>query len=252
MEWCERNTLRRNQNWIGVSKWILEYTREVFHLSPRRFTVIYNPASVRDAGESLLLPNIPRRFILFVGALRRAKGTEVLAQAFRELADTCPDVDLVFAGPDVIEERISGRDRVRRLLGSEREYRAHFLGHLEHDKMMQVMSKAEVLVAPSFLESSSMVALEAMALGVPVVLTSLGPGPEIIENGVTGLLADPNDPSDVAAQIGQILRNPNLAQRLRHRAKETVAKRFNLTNCVLDTLRFYRSVLEEGMSHHGR
>ena len=101
------------------------------------------------------------------------------------------------------------------------------------------MNRAKVFAFPSNLEALPLVVLEAMTCGVPVVCTSLPPGPEIIEDGMTGLLADPSSPSDFAKKIERVLNDPEIACRIVENARKVVAERFSLERCISETERFY-------------
>ena len=93
-----------------------------------------------------------------------------------------------------------------------------------------------------------------MSAGVPVVFTSNPPGPEMIENGVSGLLADPASPRDFAEKASAILDNPALAARLATQARKRVAERFSLEQCLQATEHFYEECLRQsrqpGVAHY--
>ena len=82
------------------------------------------------------------------------------------------------------------------------------------------MKKAELVAFPSKLESFGLVPVEAMACGTPVVYSNLHAGPEIVDDWITGLLADPYDPDDVAEKVTRILNDSQLSARLAVNAKK--------------------------------
>jgi glycosyltransferase involved in cell wall biosynthesis len=84
-----------------------------------------------------------------------------------------------------------------------------------------------------------------MSAGVPVVFTSNPPGPEMIEDGVNGLLADPASGHDFAEKTSRVLDNPDLAAGLATRARKRVAGRFSLDKCLEATEHFYEECLRE-------
>ncbi|MCZ2079313.1 MAG: glycosyltransferase family 4 protein, partial [Bryobacterales bacterium] len=103
------------------------------------------------------------------------------------------------------------------------------------------MQRSRVVALPSKAESFGLAAIEAASQGVPIVYTTAGAGPEVVEHGRTGLLADPNDPRDVAEQVAHLLRDPACAARLASNGKAAATKRYSLHSCVDHTLRFYEA-----------
>jgi glycosyltransferase involved in cell wall biosynthesis len=82
-----------------------------------------------------------------------------------------------------------------------------------------------------------------MAVGKPTVFSRTGPGPEIIEDGVSGLLCDPHDPADIASKILRILENLPLAAALGKNARCRVVQMFDKRDWVKRNLEFYENVL---------
>jgi glycosyltransferase involved in cell wall biosynthesis len=239
----ERRTLSKHRNWIGVSNYILGLTKSVFHVSPERSTMIHNFVPPAPA-EMSQMPTLPRDYLLYAGLVGERKGALVLAQAAREVLASRPDLHLVFAGG--ILAGSDGRpvsEKIEAVVGPELRSRVHFLGHLDRAKTLACMRGAKLLALPSRLESFGLVVLEAMSCGTPVVYTKHPPGPELVEDGVTGLLADPESPQDLGDKIKQILDNPTLAARLGSKAREVVAEKFSLEKCVAATETFYQQCL---------
>jgi len=83
-----------------------------------------------------------------------------------------------------------------------------------------------------------------MACARPVVATSLASGPELVEDGVSGLLADPRDPQDLASKICYILENPKLGEKLGLAARQRVLERFDLKDLGHKNLDFYTSIIK--------
>lgn len=140
-----------------------------------------NEDVVRDLGID---PNRPS--VVFVGRITRQKGLPYLLQAARGLPD---DVQLVLCAgspdtPQILAE-------VQELVASLQEERTGVVWLdrlLSHHEIVSVLSSATVFVCPSIYEPLGIVNLEAMACGVPVVATSTGGIPEVVEDGVTGQL----------------------------------------------------------------
>lgn len=120
------------------------------------------------------------------------------------------------------------------------------VGRRSARELAPVYRAARVLLVPSAYEGLPYVILEAMAAGTPVVATRVSGHPEVIEDGVSGLLAPPDDPQALAARCLELLRDPARAARLTEAARETLARRFGLERCVDEYLHYYRTLAGRG------
>ncbi len=243
IEFYERRTLRANSNWIGVSHYIMKLTKDIFDVDPKHSTVIYNPVapSPRDLPT---MPTLPTKYLLYASALTQRKGAIVVAKAARELLAKRTDLHLVYVGNITEEGGHPITENILKIIGSEFAERVHFLGHMSREHVLACMSKAKVFVFPSNLEAFGLVVVEAMDCGVPVVCSNYPPLTEIVEDAVTGLLADPTSPQDFTEKITRILDDPAFAQLLVSNAKTMVAQRFSLETCLNETERFYKECLK--------
>jgi glycosyltransferase involved in cell wall biosynthesis len=243
MFWLERQTLRWHRYWIGVSRYILQAEQDFFRCRPRRSCVIYNPVplpygwqpSEPDPGDS--------RFFLFVGSVSERKGALVLAEAAAPLLAEDPKLELVYIGAETSYEGRPISQEIRRRVGAKLADRVHFLGWIPHESVLEWMARAIALVLPSRVEAFPLVVVEAMAVGTPVVISEAGPGPELVEDGVTGLLVDPGDAENVRRALRRVRADYNYARGLGAAAKEMVKGRFSLRACVEETLAFYQQAL---------
>lgn len=235
----EKKTLKIHSNWIGVSKWIAAETQKKYRLGPSRLSVVYNPVETRRQIPDVPF-DLPDNYVLYAGTVREGKGAFVLAEAARSFLAEFPDLHLVYVGGFTVENGHRADETIRRILGQELAARVHFTGAVEHDTVLAYMKKAKVFAFPSKLEAFSLVPLEAMSCSVPVVYSTLHSGPEAIDDGITGLLADPYNSKDVAEKIHQILNNPLFAAQLTENAKQAVEEQFSLKRCIDETLKFYK------------
>jgi glycosyltransferase involved in cell wall biosynthesis len=104
---------------------------------------------------------------------------------------------------------------------------ATLLGH--RADVPNVLASLDILVLPSYAhEGIPQVILQAQAMGRPVVATKIGGIPEVVEDGVTGLLIEPRDANALAAKIGAILDDPALAERLREAGRSQIEAKYSL------------------------
>lgn len=239
----EKRTLIANPNWVAVSGHILSLTERVFGVFPRRSATIYNalpPAPTRLPD----VPELPAEFVLYASQVSRRKGALILAEAARDFLSTHPELHLVYVGGCLAEEGSRPiEDEIRQVVGPGLTARVHFFGQVGREKVLACMKRAKVFAFPTRIDSFGLVVLEAMSCGAPVVFTKNSPGPEVVDDGVTGLLADPTSPRDFSEKITRLLDDPMLARRLSQKASECLEERFSLETCLDATERFYEECL---------
>src|SRR5215212_8138206 len=151
--------------------------------------------------------------VVFVGRLAPQKGVSTLVEAAGLLKDPSAQVLLVGDGP----ER-SKLEREAKRIGVAG--RLHFVGFVAHDRLPAVLAHADLLVLPSLYEELGTVLLEAMQAGLPIVASKTGGIPDVIENGVNGILVAPGEPEALARAIDRLLADPGLTCRLSEGARE--------------------------------
>jgi len=107
----------------------------------------------------------------------------------------------------------------------------------------QLLRAMTVYVHPSEAEACPMAVLEASASGLPVVATDVGGTRELVRNGVTGLLIEPREPSEIANAVIRLLASPEVARRMGMAGAERMSKFFSLDACVEGHVRMYATVL---------
>ena len=145
--------------------------------------------------------------ILFVGSLAPRKNVGVLLDAYAALLTRRPDLPpLVLAGPPSPQAG-PWLDRIETppLMGHVR-----FTGYLDQEQLRQYYDDARVLVLPSLNEGFGLPALEAMTVGVPVVVSSRGALPEVV--GDAGLVIDPTQPAELTDAIDRIVTDDGFAR----------------------------------------
>ena len=169
--------------------------------------------------------------------LRPQKALEVLVDAFATVADRHPGAHLVIGGDG--ERRGALEEQAARLgLGS----RTHFLGMRED--VPNLLQAFDVAAMSSDFEGTPLFAAECMASGTPLVATRVGGLPDLVEDGVSGILVPPRDPSALAGAIDGLLADPALRARIGEAARER-SELFSLPHTADRFISLYRSLLAE-------
>ena len=157
-----------------------------------------------------------------VAALVDHKDQTTLIEAMRRVAEIHPTAQLLIVGKGELEGRLKALVQEFRLQG-----RVHFTGFQEDP--LSIMRALDLFVLSSHMEGLGLVLLEAMACSVPIVATRAGGIPEIVQEGVSGVLVPPRNPEQLAQAILGCLNDPekrkSLAAGGKDRLKDFTAKR---------------------------
>ena len=121
--------------------------------------------------------------------------------------------------------------------------RIHFLG--KQERVNELLPLADFMIMPSEMESFGLAALEAMACKVPTIATRVGGVPELIDDGVTGLLFPVGDVQGMAQGAIELLRDPARLNEMREAGRRTAQKRFCSTLVLPQYVKFYESLLAQ-------
>jgi glycosyltransferase involved in cell wall biosynthesis len=186
-----------------------------------RFTPDAPPGEQNALRSHLRLPpNAP--VLLWVGRPVAFKRVNLLLEAFTRVLDVFPDAFLVLVGdfserPDLREQAVQPA-----LAG-----RVRFAGAVDHADLPTYYRLCNIYVHSSVYEGLGKVMIEAAASGRPVVSTRTAGGQEIVADGETGLLANPEDPADLSAKIEVLLGDPARAAKLGQAGRTQVLDQFD-------------------------
>lgn len=187
------------------------------------------------------LPNLPRgeTDILFVGnAEDRKKGIRYLLEALTLLDDHLK-LTLV---DDGLPHKTLAPSMVKQL---GLEQRVLFTGKVSDQELVRLYCSARVVVIPSLYEGFGLPAAEAMACGAPVVATTAGALPEVVEDDVSGLLAPPASPQALAHAINRVMYDDRLSRSLSRAGIRRVTRLFGWPKTAEKTLEAYHQILQK-------
>ncbi|MGA2573718.1 MAG: glycosyltransferase family 4 protein [Candidatus Methanomethylicaceae archaeon] len=217
----------------SVSKRDLELAKKMWGLNkglswvPNAVDLSDFPKQSSNEGNDLLN-------IVFIGRLEPWKGINTFIEAAQLVGKKYNDVRFTVIGDGSLSSYAHNN--------SIKKY-VDFIGKVNHSRIPELLSKASMLVLPSYMEGLPTVCLEALAAQVPVIASNVGGIPEIVIDGETGFLFPPGDSSCCADRIIRILSDDGLRKKLGSNGRQLVEKYFTWDNVVERTERVYESVL---------
>lgn len=164
------------------------------------------------------------------------KGHRDLLLALPSILQESPTVRVVFLGRGPLEEALRGEAARRGI--ADRVVFAGFVPDLE-----RILPCLDLLVHPARMEGLGVILLQASAAGVPMVAARAGGIPEVVREGVNGLLVPPGEPAALAAAVLRVLGDPALAARLQAGGRRLASEEFSIGAMVRGNLAVYRDLL---------
>lgn len=177
-------------------------------------------------------------YILFVGRLDPIKGIDVLINAYNKVCINFPRIKLAIMGSGDFEKDL------RKL--SRNKSNIVFLGHISdvYEKNA-IIKNSTLLVLPSYYEALPMVVLEAMAAGKPVIATKTGGTPEVVEEGINGLLVSPGDQLELSVAIEKLLGSSDTRIRMSKQNLEKAKEKFGYLEMARQVYSVYKQILDK-------
>jgi glycosyltransferase involved in cell wall biosynthesis len=244
-EFQEKRSFAKADKIIGVSNFVIDHTAKYLKFEDKRGPAIYNlidPNKFHEANPA----KIVRGRILFAGTVCEKKGIRQLIEAMPVIKMQVPGAHLIVAGQAWrFPDGSFYSDWVKQFIAPEVKDNITFLGVVKNDDMPDLIESSQVCVYPSHMEAMPLSWIEVMAMGKTLVAGKPGPGPEIISDGLTGLLCDPYNPEDIAAKAIMAMKAPDLAIKIGKAARKDALERFSVQRIVQQNIEFYQSLLAE-------
>ena len=232
----------RVDRFVAVSQAVADAVAAQLKLDPSAVTVIRNGVdaeAVRSAAMGVIGGKLPcgdGPLVGTVGRLEPVKGTGDFVRAAAPVLDRMPDARFAIAGSGTNESRL-----YTVAAAVDVSHRLQILGHVS--AVARFIDALDVFVMPSLSEGLGIAALEAMALGKPVVATDVGGLPEVVVDGETGLLVPAGEPTSLARAIVQLLEDPERARAMGAAGRERVEREFTLTRMGREWLAVYEELI---------
>ena len=179
------------------------------------------------------------KIILFVGRMVREKGVQVLIEALPKVRWGYHDAKLLIVGGGQRQHLVN----LASYLGMERH--VYFTGFVPDEDLMKIFGIIDIACFPSLYEPFGIVALEAMAARVPVVVSDAGGLPEVVLNHVTGITTYAGNPNSLADGLLKILHEPETALNMADAAYARLQTDFHWDNLATQTVAVYERVWRE-------
>jgi len=234
---------------LAVSQGVKDYLLQEIGLDPAKVRVVPNGVDIAALDAARPGPEVRRELGLpaaapVVGLVARldhwGKGHEEFFRALSTLKGRHPVEALIIGG--------GRREAEMRHLAADMglAQRVHFLG--PRQDVPDLLRALDVFVLPSHSEGVSLALLEAMAAGLPVIATAVGGTPEVVTDGITGLLIPPRDADALAAALERLLADPAWRRRLGASARRHVEANFSLDRLGREINEIYEALIEPEVS----
>lgn len=239
----ERRSFSSADHFIAVSDFVGKETKRLLGKT-FDYAVINNPIDIGQFYLADAEKAITNR-LMFVGTVVEKKGIRQLVQAMPKILAEVPEAELIVVGrhANLPGTKTPYLPLLQKEIGTDIKDKIELKGSVPHDEVVAYIESAEVCVYPSHMEALPLAWLEVLAMGKPFVASNTGPGPEVVNDGETGMLCDPHDPDDIANKVIWMLKHKAEAVRMGKNAREDVQRRFDLKVLVQKNLDYYHSII---------
>jgi glycosyltransferase involved in cell wall biosynthesis len=241
-----RGHCREMDGFIATSAYYADFMADYLGISRERIHVVYPGLNLKGHGGPRAAANGPPYTIGYFARICPEKGLHVLAEAFRILRQTpgTPPCRLRVSGWLGENNRAYFEDIKQRVEGWGLADSFEHREAPDHDAKVRFLQGLDVLSVPTtYREPKGLYILEALANGVPVVQPRHGSFPELVEATGGGLLANPDDPEDLAHNLRRLLEDTAHREELGRKGKEAVHRRFTADAMARETLAVYEKYL---------
>jgi glycosyltransferase involved in cell wall biosynthesis len=237
----ERMAIHHADKLVASSHNTARFVSEEYGYPLERISVIYSGVDTDRYRPQPPPPDERSPRILFVGGLKASKGLFKLLRLVSTLASTWPRICLRIIGSG--DE--ADRRRVQDLVSADRGAHLEFIGFVPYQDLPEHYRWCDLFAGPSEYEPGpGNVYLEAMASGRPVVACTSGGTPEVVLDGVTGLLVEFDDEPGLAAAITRLASDEALRRALGDRGRRTAVERFSEAHYIDTVERVYMELGE--------
>jgi glycosyltransferase involved in cell wall biosynthesis len=243
----ESQLVHQSDRLICCSQFMAEQISQTFGVPITRLDIIFNGVDTPKFNIKLNFQKAKEKFarrgeklILYVGRLVYEKGVHVLIGALPKVLSKIPNLKLIIVGEGGMKESLQ---REAQELGVSDK--VLFKGFVDDETLRLLYKISDVAVFPSLYEPSGIAALEAMAAGLPVVVSDVGGLTETVKHNRTGVRVSPDNSDSVSLGVLKVLLNSEYANLLRRNAYNAVVSHNDWDSLVEKTVETYAKVLPQ-------
>jgi glycogen(starch) synthase len=205
--------------------------------------ILPNPLILDNRLLSLRPPQaLDDGWITFLGRIEKRKGVFTLSQAIKMFALCNPGYSFRFIGADLVDHDGNSNTKQLLFLLSGIPARIEFTGKVGHSELVKCLADASVCILPSIWENFPYACMEAMSAARPVIASQAGGMSEMIEANVSGLLVNPNRPSQICSYLTHLSNNRSLLAYLGDNARSRIVNRYSTAALREQYVRLYSSL----------
>lgn len=244
--WLEKRSFSHADRVSAVSHFVAETTRDLLKLNGAKIEILPNPVDVSKFHPLNEVTEEPG-LLVFAGTVCEKKGIRQLVQAMPSILEAVPHARLLVLGRDWHDPQTgqSFTAYLRTLIPPHIKSHIIFEGSVDNSILPTYLARAQVCLYPSHMEALPLAWLEGLAMAKAIVASRTGPGPEVIEDGASGLLCDPYDPKSIAEKVIALLKDERLRGHLGAEARARAVNHFSIDTLVKKNEAFYRECLKE-------
>lgn len=230
----EHDILEQADAVCSVSKYAAAMAVENFDYK-KEITTLYN-----GIDTSFAVTGVSKHdgLAVFTGSLSVNKGIYQLMQAWNKVIDAVPQARLYVYGKGPVE-------KIKTLLSQQAKDTVDFKGHVPRQELSHVLATANLAVFPSYAENFAMAPMEAMLNNTAIVYTKRTSGPELIDDGINGLLADPDNVQELADKMIYLLTNKEECKKIAENGRRKILERFDLKIITGIHIEYYKTIISQ-------
>jgi len=224
----QKEKILPNNNWIVIYNGLdLRYTEKFLENKEKIKKEIFEKYNLRN-----------NKIVTFVGRFTYQKGLPYLVSAASKIVKYFPLIKFFLVGEGKEKKEI-----IKKINENKLEKYFILIGFQKQEDVYKILISSDIFILPSRYELFPYSLLEAMSLGLPIVVTNVGGNNEIINDGVNGFLVQPEDENSLVEAMLKVLKNKNLAKKFSQNNLKDIEK-FSLENMIRQTKGVYEEAIQ--------